>query len=141
MVAFSGGVDSSFLLKRAQQELGENVIAVVVDSELFRKEELEKAIELANDMGVKVYQTEIKELENESIIANTPESWYHSKKMLYSYLNELANKLGYDTVVDGMIMDDMDDLHPGLIAITEEGARCILQDADLYKKETRILSK
>src|SRR5690625_1115771 len=141
MVAFSGGIDSTFLLERAHQELGDNVIAVVVNSELFRRQEFEKAVQLAEEMGVKVYQTEIKELENEAIVANTPDSWYHSKKMLYSHLNHLAEKLGYSYVLDGMIMDDLEDFRPGLLARTEEGARSVLQEAKLYKKEIRALSK
>ena len=88
IVAFSGGVDSTLVLKRAQQELGsKNVLAVVVASELFRKEEFEGAVKLAESMGANVYQTEIKELEDERIVANTPNSWYFSKMMLYSHLN------------------------------------------------------
>lgn len=141
MVAFSGGVDSSFLLKRAQQELGDNVLAVVVASELFRKEEYINAVELAKSMGVKVYEAEIKELENPHIVANTPESWYFSKKMLYSRLNELAEELDYPYVLDGMIMDDLSDFRPGLKARTEAGVRSVLQEAELYKHEIRELSK
>lgn len=142
IVAFSGGVDSTLVLKRALQELGaQNVLAVVVASELFRKEEFEGAVKLAESMGVNVYQTEIKELEDERVVANTPDSWYFSKKMLYSHLNELSEVLGYDFVLDGMIMDDMDDFRPGLKARTEAGARSVLQEAGLYKEEVRELSK
>ncbi|MBR3117825.1 ATP-dependent sacrificial sulfur transferase LarE [Oceanobacillus profundus] len=141
MVAFSGGVDSSFLLKRAQQELGDDVLAVVVASELFRQEEFDGAVELAEKMGVRVLKTEMKELDNPAIVANTPDSWYHSKKMLYVRLNELAEELGYPYVLDGMIMDDMDDFRPGLKARTEEGARSVLQEVGLYKNEIRELSK
>ena len=141
MVAFSGGVDSSFLLKRAQQELGDDVLAVVVASELFRQEEFDGAVELAEKMGVRVLKTEMKELDNPAIVANTPDSWYHSKKMLYVRLNELAEELGYPYVLDGMIMDDMDDFRPGLKARTEEGARSVLQEVSLYKNEIRELSK
>ncbi|WP_339227185.1 ATP-dependent sacrificial sulfur transferase LarE [Oceanobacillus sp. FSL K6-2867] len=141
MVAFSGGVDSSFLLKRAQQELGDNVLAVVVASELFRQEEFDGAVELAEKMGVRVLKTEMKELDNPAIVANTPDSWYQSKKMLYMKLNDLAEELGYPYVLDGMIMDDMDDFRPGLKARTEEGARSVLQEAGLYKNEIRELSK
>lgn len=141
MVAFSGGVDSSFLLKRAQQELGDNVLAVVVASELFRKEEFKKAVELAKTMCVSVYETEIKELDNEGITANTPDSWYYSKKLLYSHLNSLADKMGYSYILDGMIMDDNNDFRPGLRARTEENVRSVLQEAGLYKKEIRQLSK
>lgn len=142
LVAFSGGVDSTLVLKRAQQELGsENVLAVVVASELFRKEEFEGAVKLAEKMGVNVHQTEIKELENEGIVANTPDSWYYSKKLLYSHLNQLAKELGYDYVLDGMIMDDVADFRPGMKARTEAGARSVLQEADLYKQEVRQLTK
>ncbi|UJL47471.1 ATP-dependent sacrificial sulfur transferase LarE [Virgibacillus sp. NKC19-16] len=142
IVAFSGGVDSTLVLKRAQQELGEdNVLGVVVASELFRKEEFEGAVKLAEKMGVRVHQTEIKELEDANIVANTPESWYYSKKLLYSHLNGLAEEMGYDNVLDGMIMDDMDDFRPGLKARTEAGARSVLQEAGLYKQEVRALTK
>lgn len=142
IVAFSGGVDSTLVLKRAQQELGtENVLAVVVASELFRKEEFEGAVKLAEEMGAKVLKTEIKELEDEGIAENTPDSWYFSKKLLYGHLNDLAKEMGYDYVLDGMIMDDMDDFRPGLRARTEAGARSVLQEADMYKREVRELSK
>lgn len=142
IVAFSGGVDSALVLKRAQQELGnDNVLAVVVASELFRKEEFAGAVNLAKELGANVLEAEIKELEDEGVAANTPDSWYHSKKLLYSHLNELAEKRGYDYVLDGMIMDDLDDFRPGLRARTEAGARSVLQEADLYKREVRELSK
>lgn len=142
IVAFSGGVDSTLVLKRAQQELGtENVLAVVVGSELFRKEEFDGAVKLAEEMGAKVLKTEIKELEDEGVAANTPDSWYFSKKLLYGHLNDLAEELGYEHVLDGMIMDDLDDFRPGLRARTEAGARSVLQEADLYKREVRELSK
>ncbi|MGB6408183.1 MAG: ATP-dependent sacrificial sulfur transferase LarE [Planococcus donghaensis] len=142
IVAFSGGVDSTLVLKRAQQVLGaENVLAVVVASELFRKEELERAVQLAEEIGVKALQTEINELEDEGIAANTPDSWYYSKKLLYGHLNKLAAELGYDKVLDGMIMDDWTDFRPGLKARTEAGIRSVLQEADLYKQEVRKISK
>ncbi|WP_138420108.1 ATP-dependent sacrificial sulfur transferase LarE [Aquibacillus sediminis] len=141
MVAFSGGVDSTYVLKRAQQELGDQVLAVVVASELFREQEFTKAVQLAEDMGVRVYKTEIKELECPEIVANNPESWYHSKKLLYTHLTDLANDFGYSHVLDGMIMDDVDDFRPGLRARTEAGIRSVLQEANLYKEEIRALSQ
>ena len=141
MVAFSGGVDSAFVLKRAQQELGDQVLAVVVASELFRQEEFDLAVKLAEDIGVPVLKTEIQELADERIVANQPDSWYYSKQLLYAHLNELAKDLGYQYVLDGMIMDDMDDFRPGLQARTEAGIRSVLQEAGLYKKEIRTLSK
>lgn len=141
VVAFSGGVDSALVLKRAQEELGEdNVLAVVVASELFRKEEFEGAVQLAESMGVNVYKTEIKELENPQIVANNPDSWYHSKKMLYSRLSEVAKELNYSHVLDGMIMDDLSDFRPGLKARTEAGVRSVLQEVEMYKHEVRELA-
>ncbi|WP_156289560.1 ATP-dependent sacrificial sulfur transferase LarE [Oceanobacillus salinisoli] len=142
MVAFSGGVDSAVVLKRAQQELGDdNVLAVVVNSELFRDSEFDAAVKFAEEMGVRVHQTEIKELENPNIVANTPDSWYYSKKLLYSHLNKLAEEMGYPYVLDGMIMDDEEDFRPGLKARTEEGIRSVLQETNFYKTEVRALAK
>lgn len=141
MVAFSGGVDSALVLKRAQEVLGDQVLAVVVASELFRKEEFTAAVELAKQMDVNVYQTEIKELDRPEIVANTPESWYYSKKMLYDHLNKLAEKLDYPYILDGMIMDDLADFRPGMKARTEAGVRSVLQEANIYKHEVRELAK
>lgn len=141
MVAFSGGVDSALVLKRAQQELGDQVLAVVVASELYRDSEFAQAVKLAEDLGVAVHKTEIKELGDERIVANQPESWYFSKKLLYTHLNKLAQELDYPFVLDGMIMDDEEDFRPGLKARTEEGIRSVLQEANLYKQEVRELAK
>src|SRR5690606_36767902 len=102
MVAFSGGVDSEVVLKRAQEELGDNVLAVVVKSELFRESEFQAAVQLAKDLAVRVLQTEIKQPEDEKILANTPDSWYYSIKLLYGHLNQLAKELDYPYVLDGM---------------------------------------
>lgn len=142
IVAFSGGVDSTLVLERARQVLGsDNVLAVVVASELFRNEEFEGAIKLAENMGVPVKQTEIKELEVEEIVNNTHESWYYSKKLQYDHLAKLAEKLDYEFVLDGMIMDDLEDYRPGLKARTEAGVRSVLQEANLFKPEIRELVK
>lgn len=142
MVAFSGGVDSAVVLKRAQQELGnDNVLAVVVNSELFRDSEFDAAVEFAEDMGVRVHKTEIKELEDSRIVANNPDSWYYSKKLLYTHLNQLAKEMNFPYVLDGMIMDDEEDFRPGLKARTEEGIRSVLQEVNMYKTDVRELAK
>nr|WP_244986861.1 ATP-dependent sacrificial sulfur transferase LarE [Oceanobacillus caeni] len=142
MVAFSGGVDSAVVLKRAQQELGnDNVLAVVVNSELFRDSEFDAAVEFAEDMGVRVHKTEIKELEDSRIVVNNPDSWYYSKKLLYTHLNELAKEMNFPYVLDGMIMDDEEDFRPGLKARTEEGIRSVLQEVNMYKTDVRELAK
>ncbi|MCE7785218.1 ATP-dependent sacrificial sulfur transferase LarE [Staphylococcus xylosus] len=142
VIAFSGGVDSSLVLKKAVDVLGHaNVKAVIVKSELFRHEEFNQAIELANQLNAPIIEAEIEELKDPHIIENTPDSWYYSKCLLYSKLEELRKKYNFNYVLDGMIMDDLDDFRPGLKARTEFNVRSILQEADLYKAEVREISK
>ncbi|MGK0551878.1 ATP-dependent sacrificial sulfur transferase LarE [Enterococcus faecalis] len=141
-IAYSGGIDSSYLLKVALNTLGpENVLAVVVNSELFSDEEFDKAVDLANEMGAKVLGLEMSELSDERIVANNPESWYYSKKLLYRTIRSGVKKEGFDMIADGMIMDDNVDFRPGLRARDEEGIISLLQQAGLYKSEIRELAK
>jgi pyridinium-3,5-biscarboxylic acid mononucleotide sulfurtransferase len=141
MVAFSGGVDSTFVLKRAYQELGDQVLAVVAASETFPSREFDSAVKIAEEMGVNLYKTEVKEFENASFVANNPDRCYHCKTGLYSHMQALAAELGYSYILDGSTMDDLGDYRPGLKAKTEQGVRSLLQEAGLYKEEIRQLSK
>lgn len=142
VVAFSGGVDSALVLKKSIEMLGlENVKPVVVKSELFRNEEFEGAALLADKMGISITEASIKELSNPKIISNGPDSWYHSKKMLYNKLQHEAEKFGTTYVLDGMILDDLNDFRPGLKARTEANVKSVLQMADFYKEDVRNLSK
>jgi uncharacterized protein len=141
MVAFSGGVDSTFVLKRAHQVLGDQVIAVTAASETFPSREFDAAVELAETMGVTLYKTEVKELENADFVANNPDRCYHCKTGLYSHLQVLAKNMGYSYILDGSNVDDLGDYRPGLKAKTEQGVRSVLQEAGLYKEEIRQLSK
>jgi uncharacterized protein len=141
MVAFSGGVDSTFVLKRAQQELGDQVLAVTAASETFPTREFDAAVKLAEDMGVRLYKTEVKELENANFVANNPDRCYHCKTGLYSHLQTLAKELDYPYILDGSNVDDLGDYRPGLQAKNEQGVRSTLQEAGFYKEEIRLLSK
>lgn len=141
-IAYSGGIDSTYLLKVAVDELGkDNVLAMVVNSELFLDDEYNKALELAKDLGANAMGVSMSELADERIAANTPESWYYSKQLLYRTIKKAAAEKGFDIVLDGMIMDDNADFRPGMKARTEEGIVSSLQDADLYKSEVRELAK
>lgn len=141
-IAYSGGIDSTYLLKVAVDELGkDNVLAMVVNSELFLDDEYNKALELAKDLGANAMGVSMSELADERIAANTPESWYYSKQLLYRTIKRAAAEKGFDIVLDGMIMDDNADFRPGMKARTEEGIVSSLQDADLYKSEIRELAK
>jgi uncharacterized protein len=141
MIAFSGGVDSTFALKRAHQVLGDQVLAVTAASETFPSREFDAAVRIAEDMGVRLYKTEVKEFDNANFVANNPDRCYHCKAGLYSHLQRIAAELGYPYVVDGSNMDDLGDYRPGLQAKTEQGVRSILQEAGFYKEEIRVLSK
>jgi len=113
IVAFSGGVDSSFVLKKAIDVLGtENVKAVIVKSELFRNEEFDQALQLGKSLNANVIETEIEELKDPNIVENTPDSWYYSKRLLYSTLENLRVNYNFNYVLDGMIMDDLEDFRP-----------------------------
>lgn len=141
-IAYSGGIDSTYLLKVAVDELGkDNVLAMVVNSELFLDDEYNKALELAKDLGANAMGVSMSELADERIAANTPESWYYSKQLLYRTIKKAAAEKGFDIVLDGMIVDDNADFRPGMKARTEEGIVSSLQDADLYKSEIRELAK
>jgi uncharacterized protein len=141
MVAFSGGVDSTFILKRASQVLGDQVVAITAASETFPMREFDAAVQLAEEMGVRIIKTEVKEFENENFVANNPDRCYHCKTGLYSHVTKMAEDLGYPYVVDGSNVDDLGDYRPGLKAKTEQGLRSPLQEAGFKKEEIRQLSK
>ncbi|MGG1553375.1 ATP-dependent sacrificial sulfur transferase LarE [Paenibacillus ferrarius] len=141
LVAFSGGVDSTFVLKRAQQELGDQVLAVTAASETFPSREFDAAVQLAEQFGVRLHRTEVKELENANFVANNPDRCYHCKTGLYSHLQHIAKELGYPYILDGSNVDDLGDYRPGLQAKNEQGVRSTLQEAGLTKDEIRALSK
>ncbi|WP_338208505.1 ATP-dependent sacrificial sulfur transferase LarE [Lactiplantibacillus paraxiangfangensis] len=141
-VAFSGGIDSTLVLKMALNVLGkENVVAVVANSELFTDEEFDKAVSLAEELGANVQTTTLDYLSDDHIKQNTPDSWYFAKKMFYDRLNDLATANGSNAVLDGMIKNDENDYRPGLKARTEAGARSLLQEADFFKVDVRALSQ
>ncbi len=141
-VAFSGGIDSTLVLKMALNVLGkENVVAVVANSELFTDEEFDKAVSLAEELGANVQTTTLDYLSDDHIKQNTPDSWYFAKKMFYDRLNDLATANGSNAVLDGMIKNDENDYRPGLKARTEAGARSLLQEADFFKVDVRALAQ
>jgi uncharacterized protein len=141
MVAFSGGVDSTFVLKRAYDVLGDNVLAVTAASETFPTREFNAAVKLAGEIGAPFHATEVKEFDNADFVANNPDRCYHCKTGLYSHMHRLAKELGYDYILDGSNVDDLGDYRPGLKAKNEQGVRSVLQEAGLTKEEIRLLSR
>lgn len=142
LVAFSGGVDSTFLLAKAKEYMGDKVIAVTAASETFPSREFNLAVNLAEQMNVKHIQTRVSELTNEDFVKNDPSRCFHCKNGLYSHLQELMAEYGQTyTIVDGSNMDDLGEYRPGMKAARELGVRSPLQEAGFYKEEIRILSK
>ncbi len=141
VVAFSGGVDSTFLLKVARDVLGENVFAVTAQSPTFPNDELKHAIKLARKLRVNYRLIQSDELANTEFISNPVNRCYYCKKELFSKLLEVARERNIPWVADGSNKDDARDYRPGTQAIKELGIRRPLMEADLHKGEIRVLSR
>jgi uncharacterized protein len=141
LVAFSGGVDSTFLLKVASDVLGDNVLAVIASSETYPEREQKEALRLAEDLKVRYKLIRTKELDDPEFRDNPPERCYFCKKELFSRLKEIAAGENIPHVCDGSNFEDTFDFRPGTKAAAELGVRSPLKEAGLDKSEIRILSK
>jgi pyridinium-3,5-biscarboxylic acid mononucleotide sulfurtransferase len=141
MLAFSGGVDSAFLLARALQVLGDNVLAVTASSETFPQREFDEAVALAKKLKAPHLTIHIKEFENENFIKNDKNRCYFCRTGLYERLVKLAHEKGYPYIVDGTNASDVGDYRPGMKALKEKGVRSPLKEAGLTKDDIRKLSK
>lgn len=139
LVAFSGGVDSTFLLKVAKDALGERVTALTAVSASIPEHELEEAKRLASEIGVKHLLVNSKETEDPRYIANPTNRCYYCKSELYKICNEISAQTG-QVVLDGVNLDDLGDHRPGRQAASEAKIRSPLVEAKLTKKEIRELS-
>lgn len=139
VIAFSGGVDSSFLAKVAYDVLGDKVVAVTADSTLYS--EVEEAKEIAKELGIKHELFFTEELDIPEFSDNPPERCYHCKKELFSKLWKIAREHGFKHVADGANYDDLGDYRPGMKAGAELSISSPLKDAKLTKSEIRKLSK
>ncbi|NPV26295.1 MAG: ATP-dependent sacrificial sulfur transferase LarE [Firmicutes bacterium] len=142
MIAYSGGVDSAFLLRVALEVLGtERVQAVMIVSETGPPGETQEAIRLAQALGAPLKVLPLAELENKKFTDNAPDRCYHCKFTRFTRLMELAREHGLVAVVDGSNADDAQDYRPGQLAGRELGVRSPLQEVGLTKNEIRILSR
>jgi uncharacterized protein len=141
LVAFSGGVDSSFLLARAKYELGTNAAAAIVVSPLGTRDALEEARATARRLGATLHEIRLNELEDERVRANPPDRCYFCKLGKYRELVALARREKFAVVLDGSNADDDLDYRPGAKAVSETGVRTPLRDAGFTKAEIREAAK
>jgi uncharacterized protein len=141
LVAFSGGVDSSFLLKVAVDTLGERVAAFTEASPLHQAWELTEARELAARLGVRHVVLSGDELANPAFAANPPERCYLCKSTIFGEAARVAAELGLSVIADGSNLDDLGDYRPGRKALAEMGIKSPLLEAGLTKAEIRAASR
>jgi len=141
LIAYSGGTDSTFLLKVCQDTLREKVLAVTAKSPTYPSSELAKAIEITKSLSVRHCMIETHELEDPQFAANPPNRCYYCKLELFRQLKQIAREKGIGNVVDGSNYDDLNDYRPGMRAAAELEVRHPLQEAQLTKDEIRVLSK
>lgn len=140
-VAFSSGVDSTFLLKVAHDTLGDNVIAVTARSCSFPKRELEEAKAFCEKEGIRHFICDSEELDIDGFSDNPPNRCYLCKKELFGKIIRIAQEEKVDYIAEGSNMDDNGDYRPGLMAVAELSVKSPLREVELYKEEIRSLSK
>ena len=140
-VAFSSGVDSTFLLRAAHEELGERAVAVTVRSQLIPRHELDEAAAFCRQEGIRHEIIDFDALSAPAVIANPPDRCYHCKKEVFGLILAFARGAGLAAVLEGSNLDDDGDYRPGRRAIRELGVRSPLHEAGLTKEEIRVLSR
>ncbi len=141
LVAFSGGIDSAYLLAEAQQVLGKKVVAATADSPIHPHRELEEAVQFARNIGVDHVVFSSEEMGLEEFLINSSDRCYHCKRALSKKLLSIAGERGMSRVAHGANMDDLGDFRPGFKAAKEAGMIAPLMEAGLVKSEIRFLAK
>ena len=140
-IAFSGGVDSTFLVKVAHEVLGDKMIAITATSSTYPERELQEAIKYAKDMEVKHLIISSEELDIEGFASNPKNRCYYCKKELFTKIHAVAKENGVEYVFDGSNIDDDGDYRPGMLAARELEVISPLKEAKLTKEDVRELSK
>lgn len=140
-IAYSGGVDSTFLLKVAHDVLKDKVIAITARSSTYPEREYREAVSFVGKLGVRHLTIVSEELDIEGFSGNPVNRCYFCKKELFSKISELAKKEGITYIADGSNTDDLGDYRPGMLALKELGVVSPLREADMSKDDIRALSK
>lgn len=141
IVAFSGGVDSTFLLKVAYDVLGDRAVAVTARSSTYPEREYREATAFVEQLGVRQITITSEELEIEGFSKNPANRCYYCKKELFLKILEIAKALGIPSIADGSNVDDTGDYRPGMLALKELGILSPLKTAGMTKEDIRILSR
>lgn len=141
VVAFSGGVDSTYLAYLANTELGERALCVNGDSASLAQHQRDTVARIANDFGFRLEVIRTDEMADPSYTANAPDRCYFCKDELFGKLEAFASARQISFVVDGSTTDDLQDYRPGKVAAKEHGVRSPLQEVGMSKTELRIMSR
>ncbi len=141
VVAYSGGVDSTFLTAVAHDVLGDRALATTGVSPSVPSSEVDKARALARHIGIPHEFIETREMDDPEYVANSPDRCFQCKDELYSRLTAMARERGFDCVADGCNLDDTGDFRPGRRAADQHGVRSPLLEAGLTKEDIRTLSQ
>ena len=140
-VAFSSGVDSTFLLKVAADVLGDKAIAVTAKSCSFPKRELDEAAAFCEKEGIRHFVCESEELNIEGFAQNPKNRCYLCKKELFEKIQRIADENQIENIAEGSNLDDNGDYRPGLLAVKELGIKSPLRECGFTKADIRALSK
>ncbi len=141
IVAFSGGVDSTFLAEAAHHALGDNALAVTAISDSYPIREMKAAKDIAKQIGIRFETVHTEELDLEGYASNPTNRCFFCKTELFDKLRPIADKYDVGTIVYGAIPDDVGDHRPGMDAAKQMGIKAPLIDVDLTKAEIREISK
>ncbi len=141
LVAYSGGVDSSLLLKLALDELGDRAVAVLASSPAYPESEQEEARDLARQLGARLVECSTSEVELDAYKRNNPDRCFHCKEELFETLEPIRLDLGLDHIAYGATADDAGDHRPGHGSAVRRGVRFPLLEAGMGKTEVRAAAR
>ncbi len=141
LIAYSGGIDSTLLLKVGTDQLGPDCIAFLAVSASLSPTEHNEAVKLAKQIGANLHELYTDELNNSFYVQNDQNRCFYCKTELFQKISETADELGIATIIDGSNMDDIQDYRPGRRAAENFGVRSLLVEAEFSKNDIRMLAK
>lgn len=140
-IGFSGGIDSTLLIRVSTEVLGDRALAVIGKSETYPSREFEEAVQLAEGFGTRFRVVQTEETDDLKFRENPPNRCYFCKTELFGKLHQIAREEGIRWIADGTIVDDLGDFRPGMKAKSEQQIRSPLLEAEFTKQDVRALAK